>query len=160
MRLAALTIVTLALAGIGADVNAQTGFTRTILQQGDISAPGREIVTASVEFQPGARSDGTSHPGEEVGYIVEGTFVVEQDGKPAVTLGAGKAFLIPTGVIHNATNTGSGYRPRPSHLHRRKGRSLSRYARPCQVARFMTIGNGRCDKWLPTTSSGMTFHRP
>ncbi len=109
VRVAALTIVTLALTGIGAGVSAQQpGFKRTVLQQVEISVPGREVVTASVEFQPSARTGRHSHPGEEVGYIVEGTFAVEQDGKPAVTLGAGQAFLIPAGTIHNATNTGSG----------------------------------------------------
>ena len=34
--------------------------------------------------------------------------VLEQDGKPAVTLNAGQAFLIPAGAVHNATNSGSG----------------------------------------------------
>jgi quercetin dioxygenase-like cupin family protein len=33
--------------------------------------------------------------------------VVEIEGQPAMTLGAGKAFLIPAGAIHNATNSGS-----------------------------------------------------
>jgi len=34
--------------------------------------------------------------------------VIAQDGKPAVTLGPGKAFHIPAGTIHNATNSGTG----------------------------------------------------
>lgn len=48
-----------------------------------------------------------THPGEEIGYVLEGTVLIEQDGKPAVTLGAGKAFFIPSGAVYNATNTGS-----------------------------------------------------
>lgn len=103
-----VTIVTLALAAIGAAVSAQqAGFTRTVLQQIDLSVPGREVVSATVEINPGVSIGRHSHPGEEVGYIIDGTVSVEQDGRPAMTLGAGKAFLIPAGVVHNATNTGS-----------------------------------------------------
>ena len=108
MRAATATIVTLALAGIIAAVSAQQpGFKRTVLQQGDLSLPGREVVSAIAEFQPGATVGRHTHPGEEAGYILEGTIVLEQEGKPAVTLGAGKTFLIPAGTVHNATNKGS-----------------------------------------------------
>jgi quercetin dioxygenase-like cupin family protein len=85
----------------------QPAFKRTVLQQADISIPGREAVTAVVEFQPGGASGRHTHPGEEIGYILEGQFVIEQDGKPAATLRAGQTFLIPAGRVHNATNSGS-----------------------------------------------------
>jgi quercetin dioxygenase-like cupin family protein len=114
MRVVAIgTCVTLALAGvvaggIVAGVSAQQpGFKRTVLQQGNLSVPGREVVTAVAEFQSGASVGRHTHPGEEVGYILEGTVLLEQEGKPAVTLGAGKTFLIPAGTVHNATNSGS-----------------------------------------------------
>ena len=108
MRVATATIVTLALAGVIAAVSAQQpGFKRTVLQQGDLSLPGREVVSAIAEFQPGATVGRHTHPGEEAGYILEGAIVLEQEGKPAVTLGAGKTFLIPAGTVHNATNKGS-----------------------------------------------------
>ena len=97
-----------ALAGVVAAVSAQQpAFTRTVLQQGDISVPGREVVTAAVALQPGGASGRHTHPGEEVAYVIDGTVLLEQDGKPAVTLGAGKAVLIPASTVHNATNTGS-----------------------------------------------------
>jgi quercetin dioxygenase-like cupin family protein len=86
----------------------QAGFKRTVLQQGDLSMPGREVVTAVAEFQGGATVGRHTHPGEEAGYVLEGSILLEQDGKPAVTLGAGKTFLIPAGTVHNATNQGSG----------------------------------------------------
>jgi quercetin dioxygenase-like cupin family protein len=79
-----------------------------VLQQADLSVPGREVVQAVAEFQPGATPGRHTHPGEEVGYVIDGTVSVEQDGKPAATLKAGQTFLIPAGTIHNATNTGSG----------------------------------------------------
>jgi quercetin dioxygenase-like cupin family protein len=100
------TLTTLAIvAGVGAQ---QAGFKRTVLQQGDLSVPGREVVSAIAEFQPGATVGRHTHPGEEAGYVLEGTILLEQAGKPSVTLGAGKTFLIPAGTVHNATNTGSG----------------------------------------------------
>jgi len=85
----------------------QPSFKRTVLQQADISMPGREAVTAVAEFQPGAAAGRHTHPGEEIGYILEGQVLLEQDGKPAVTLRAGQTFLIPPGTVHNATNSGS-----------------------------------------------------
>jgi len=102
-------MTTLVLAGLVAAVGAQSpAFKRTVVQQGDLSTPGREVVQAVVDFQPGGTPGRHTHPGEEVGYVLDGTFLVEQDGKPPVTLKAGGTFLIPAGTIHNATNTGSG----------------------------------------------------
>ena len=83
-------------------------FKRTVLQQTDISVPGREAVTAVAEFPGGVAAGRHTHPGEEIGYVLEGQVLLEQDGKPPVTLKAGQAFFIPAGTIHNATNTGSG----------------------------------------------------
>jgi quercetin dioxygenase-like cupin family protein len=105
MRAARVAIaVVLLAAGAGAQ---QSGFKRTVLQQGDLSIAGREAVTAIAEFQAGATVGRHTHPGEEIGYILEGAIVLEQEGKPAVTLGAGKTFFIPAGTVHNATNRGS-----------------------------------------------------
>jgi quercetin dioxygenase-like cupin family protein len=84
----------------------QTGFKRTVVQQGELSAPGREVVQAVAEIQPGGQSGRHTHPGEEVAYMLEGTIVLEVQGKPAVSKTAGEAFLIPAGTVHNAKNTG------------------------------------------------------
>ena len=108
MRVVTVTFVALALLGIVVGLSAQqAGFKRTVIQQADLSVPGREATTAIAEFQPGATVGRHTHPGEEVGYVLEGTLVLEQQGKPAVTLGAGKTFFIPAGTVHNATNSGS-----------------------------------------------------
>jgi quercetin dioxygenase-like cupin family protein len=101
-------VTTIVLAGVAVGLGAQqAAFKRTVLQQADISVPGREAITAVGDFQPGATPGRHTHAGEEIGYILEGVLLVEQDAKPAVTLKAGQAFLIPAGTIHNATNTGS-----------------------------------------------------
>jgi quercetin dioxygenase-like cupin family protein len=94
--------------GVGALWAAQqAGFKRTVLQQGDASAPGREFVTAVAEFAPGSEVGRHTHPGDEIGYVLEGTVLLTQDGKPAATLTQGAAFHIPAGTVHNATNSGS-----------------------------------------------------
>ena len=106
MRSITLAIAALALTGIVAAQ--QPAFKRTVLQQSDISVPGHEVVSAVAEFEPRATPGPHTHFGEEIGYIIEGTFLVEQAGKPSVTLQAGGSFLIPAGTVHNATNTGAG----------------------------------------------------
>ncbi|HLG54409.1 MAG TPA: cupin domain-containing protein [Vicinamibacterales bacterium] len=106
--LKAIIVTTLALTGILVGVSAQQpGFTRTVLQQSKLSVPGRESVTAIAEFQPGATVGRHTHPGEEIGYILEGTIVLEKAGEKPVTLEAGKTFFIPAGMIHDATNKAS-----------------------------------------------------
>lgn len=85
----------------------QPGFTRTVLQQSDLSIPGREAITARVEFIAGASVGRHTHFGEEIAYVSEGTIEVETDGAMK-TVKAGEAFLIPAGKPHNATNTGAG----------------------------------------------------
>ena len=82
-------------------------FKRTVLQQGDLSAPGREAVTAMVEIPAGVVAGKHTHPGEEIGYVLEGTVLLEVDGQPAKTLKAGDVFLVKAGLVHNATNQGT-----------------------------------------------------
>lgn len=105
MRAVVLTVAGFLLTGVLAAQ--QPAFKRTILQQSDISAPGREVVQAIADFEPRATPGRHTHPGEEIGYVLEGTFLIEQEGKAPVTLKAGGTFLIPAGTVHNATNTGA-----------------------------------------------------
>ena len=88
-------------------LNAQTpGFNRVVLQQQDLAVAGHEAVAARVEFLPGGVVGKHTHPGEELGYVLEGQVVVEVEGKPAATLKAGDVFFIPAGTVHAAKNTG------------------------------------------------------
>ena len=105
-----MIVASLALTGVvaGAVVAQQAPFKRTVLQTGDLSLPGREAVTAVAEFQPAATVGRHTHPGEEIGYVLEGKVLVEQEGKPPATLSAGQTFFITAGTIHNATNKGPG----------------------------------------------------
>jgi quercetin dioxygenase-like cupin family protein len=96
------------LASLGAQqapAPAQSGFKRTMVQQADLSAAGREVVQAIAEIQPGAESGRHTHPGEEVAYVLEGTIMLEIQGKPAVAKKAGDGFIVPPNTVHNAKNT-------------------------------------------------------
>ena len=86
----------------------QPGFTRTLLQKLDSSAQGREIVQAKAEFVPGGAAGKHTHPGEEIGYILQGTLQLEVEGKPPVALNAGDFFSVPAGTVHDGKNIASG----------------------------------------------------
>jgi quercetin dioxygenase-like cupin family protein len=77
------------------------------LQRHDIPGTALEGVTTIIEIPPGGVSGRHSHPGEDFGYVIEGTIVLQVDGKPSLTLRAGDVFLTERGRIHNARNMGA-----------------------------------------------------
>lgn len=81
----------------------QPTFKRTVLQQVDLSIPGKEVVTAHVEIPAGVAIGPHTHFGEEIGYVLEGTVTVILEGTPTPKK-AGEAFLIPAGKVHDAKN--------------------------------------------------------
>jgi quercetin dioxygenase-like cupin family protein len=104
MKAAALaSFVFIALAGVGGHAQ---GVPRVDHQTTDISIPGRQVVTAVAEFLPGMSTDRHTHPGEMVGYVLEGAIASAQDGQPNRTYKAGEPFIIPAGVPHRHANAG------------------------------------------------------
>ena len=89
--------------------HAQTpGVKRTDLQRHDLSVAGREAIQVRVDLAPGVAFGKHTHPGEEIIYVLEGTFEYEVEGKPPVTLEAGDVLFVPARTIHAAKNVGSG----------------------------------------------------
>lgn len=84
------------------------GIRRTELQRHAISVPGHAVVQARVELAAGAAIPRHTHPGEEVGYVLDGMLELRIDGQPPVTLARGQAFLVPAGLAHSARNVGTG----------------------------------------------------
>lgn len=109
-KFVALTTLTtgFAIAALVTVAAQQSGFRRTPLQQGELSIPGYDAVTALAEIDPNAQSGRHTHPGEEIAYVAQGPAVFEFDGQPARTLQTGEAILIKKGLIHNVKNTGTG----------------------------------------------------
>jgi quercetin dioxygenase-like cupin family protein len=79
---------------------------RTEIQRRETSIPGRIVVQVRTEIPAGVSSGWHTHPGEEVGYIVQGSVQMEIEGSATLQLHAGDGFLIPPGVAHNATDLG------------------------------------------------------
>ena len=82
----------------------QPGFTRAVLQDQNLGVPGRHAVVARAEFVPGGQAGKHTHPGEELGYVLEGTLTLEVEGRPSVTLNAGEVFFVEAGRVHAGKN--------------------------------------------------------
>jgi quercetin dioxygenase-like cupin family protein len=85
----------------------QVGARRTELQRHDLSAAGREVVQTIVELDPGTAAPRHSHPGEEIIYVLSGTWEYTIDGQAPVVVEAGEVLFIPAGAVHAARNLGS-----------------------------------------------------
>ena len=111
MTMVALAAATL-IAGSGVGLHLagpqQPGIRRTELQRHDLGVPGREVIQVRVEMDPGVTFGRHRHPGEEIIYVLEGSWEYQVEGKPPLTLGPGDVLFIPAGTIHAAKNVGSG----------------------------------------------------
>ena len=90
------------------------------------SVGGREVIQVIVELEPGTTAPRHSHPGEEIIYVLEGTWEYTLEGKPPVIVKAGEVLFIPAGTIHSARNVGAGRGPRARDVYRRKGQAAPR----------------------------------
>jgi len=109
-KMRVVTILVL-IAGSGLALQAaraqQVGSRRTELQRHDLSIPGREVVQVRTELDPGAVAPRHTHPGEEIIYVLEGSWEYQVEGQPPKTLKSGDVLFIPAGAIHSAKNVGS-----------------------------------------------------
>lgn len=94
----------------------QVGTQRIDLQRHDLSAPGREVIQVIVQLERGTSAPRHSHPGEEIIYVLEGTWEYTLDGKPPVIVKAGEVLFVAAGTIHSARIVGTG-----------RGRELATY---------------------------------
>ena len=104
---AAIVVAAFGVAATARQAAAPT-FTRTVLQDQPLSAKDRHGLMSRSDFQPGAESGRHTHPGEEFGYVLEGTIELMEDGKPARRLKAGDFIFVPPNTVHNAKNVGTG----------------------------------------------------
>ena len=112
MKTTLIIAVTLLITGSGLVMHvAQVqlpGTKRTDLQRHDLSITGREVVQTIVELAPGTTAPRHTHPGEEIIYVLEGTWEYTVEGNPPLRLKAGEVLFIPAGTIHSARNIGTG----------------------------------------------------
>ena len=109
VRIMALTML-VAVSGVALQSTQaqQPGIKRTDALRHDLDVAGREVLQVRVDFAPGVAFGFHSHPGVEIAYVLEGTLEYQLEGKPPVTLTAGQALFIPSGVSHAAKNVGTG----------------------------------------------------
>ena len=84
------------------------GARRIDLQRHDLSVAGREVIQTIVELEAGTVAPKHSHPGEEIIYVLEGTWEYAVGDNPPLTLKAGDVLFIPAETPHSARNVGSG----------------------------------------------------
>jgi len=83
----------------------QAPVTRTTLQQKDIEGvAGKEVIMYVADVIPSGVAGRHFHPGPEVAYVLEGSLIIEPDGKPPLTLKKGESFHNPAKAVHNAKN--------------------------------------------------------
>ena len=111
-RLALFTATLLLGAALGATTTLyaqQEGIKRTPLQKivlTDVS--GKDAIMGIAEIAPGIAAGRHTHAGFELGYVLEGSSVLEVEGEAPRTIKAGEAYAIPAGKVHDARNSGSG----------------------------------------------------
>jgi quercetin dioxygenase-like cupin family protein len=63
-----------------------------------------EVAVYETEYGPGGINPRHLHPAAVTFYVVSGTGVWQEDGKPPVTLHAGESLFVPAGAIHSHWN--------------------------------------------------------
>jgi quercetin dioxygenase-like cupin family protein len=81
---------------------------RKSLLQEETAIPGYQLIMNIVEIPAGVREVRHTHPGPLAGYVLEGTLILEHEGRPTATYKAGDAFFIEAGKIHQGINTSDG----------------------------------------------------
>ena len=102
--LAALVAAGLAAGAARAQEAPPTPFRRLPQQQEAYPPPNHATHLLVVEVQPGALIPRHTHPGIEMGYMMEGEAELEMEGRPGRRVRAGESYLIPAGVPHALRN--------------------------------------------------------
>jgi quercetin dioxygenase-like cupin family protein len=77
------------------------GIKRTPLQKAEFP-DGYNTVAGIAEIPAGGSAGRHTHPGVEMGYLLEGEADLIVDGRPDQHLKAGDSYTIPAGTVHDA----------------------------------------------------------
>jgi quercetin dioxygenase-like cupin family protein len=70
----------------------------------DPTMPGKEFRVLRTTYAPGGQNPKHYHPSHVVFYVLEGSGIWQEEGKPAVTLKAGDTLHVRPGMIHSHRN--------------------------------------------------------
>ena len=87
-----------------AQAQQQAEIQRKLLLQQDMFIPGYQMIVQTVEIPAGVKEVRHTHPGVLSGYMLEGTLVLEHEGRPTATYKAGETFVVDAGKIHQGIN--------------------------------------------------------
>jgi quercetin dioxygenase-like cupin family protein len=83
----------------------RVGITAVPLQAfDDASVPGKEFRLLHTTYAPGGQNPKHYHTSHVVFYVLEGTGVWQEEGKPPVTLKAGETLHVRPGTVHAHRN--------------------------------------------------------
>jgi quercetin dioxygenase-like cupin family protein len=77
------------------------GIQRTLLQTSDVPGTDYETVFGIAEIAPNTPFASHTHPGTEMGYVMEGSLTHNIEGRPTREAKVGDSILIPAGVSHS-----------------------------------------------------------
>lgn len=76
-----------------------------MLQRVDlVGMEGKEGIINLSQIAPGVVAGKHYHPGHQFGYVLEGSMIMEIEGKPPVTYNPGDTFCLPPNQVHYAKN--------------------------------------------------------
>jgi len=86
----------------------QTGIKRTLLMKKELTGiDGREVYLGTAEIAPGGSAGRHFHDGHEIGFVLEGTAVLEIEGQTPIELKPGDHYHIDATKRHDARNSGT-----------------------------------------------------
>ena len=104
-----LVLTTLAAVTVASAAGAQpSAVHKTTLQDQPFPPPRYHTVTVRTVGDPAGLVAPHTHPGLEIGYVLEGRAVLKVAGQPPRSLAAGDSFAIPVRTVHSVQNAGPG----------------------------------------------------
>lgn len=105
--IALLCVSVLALGATGHAAEPQPAAVEQLLTKDLTGIDGREAVMLTVEYPPGGASTPHRHDAHVFVYVLEGSLVMQADGREAVTLGPGGTFYESPEDVHRVSANAS-----------------------------------------------------
>ena len=81
---------------------------KTLMTSDIAGVVGKELIVSHVTLPPHTSLPKHWHPGEEFGYVLEGSAKLWQKGRPTMTLSEGEVVKVPFEQIHTAITGDEG----------------------------------------------------
>jgi quercetin dioxygenase-like cupin family protein len=101
-----VALMTASIAGLHAQQDAvpsSSGKVDQIVLEALSDAAGKEVWMATASFPAGAKVPRHFHYGDEIHYVLEGSWTSEVDGQPPLTKKAGEWDMVKREVVHSGT---------------------------------------------------------